>query len=159
MQFSRRAVQYQDRRGRRAAVHGSDQDLSHGRRRREGLHRGVSSRSALILRRRLKRVYARLPTRYGAVSKDDEGGLMLRDGRLRRPPQHEAADRMRSQRPWPYETSPDRKIEIRIGERLVVEREVPPLLVVGPKAASGHRRGEQRAVLLRLIAHARVRRP
>src|SRR5262249_11977531 len=43
MQFSRRAVQYQDRRGRRAAMHGSDQDLSHGRRRREGLYRGVSS--------------------------------------------------------------------------------------------------------------------
>src|SRR5262249_34256359 len=55
--------------------------------------------------------------------------------------------------------SPDRKIEIRIRERLIVEREVPPLLVVGPKAAAAHRRGEQRAVLLRLIAHARIRRP
>src|SRR5262249_29300434 len=55
--------------------------------------------------------------------------------------------------------SPDRKIKIRIRERLIVEREVPPLLVVGPKAAAGHRRGEQRAVLLRLVAHARIRRP
>jgi hypothetical protein len=57
------------------------------------------------------------------------------------------------------EHSPDRKIEIRIRERLIVEREVPPLLVVGPKAAAGHRRGEQRAVLLRLVAHARIRWP
>src|SRR5262249_32332563 len=56
-------------------------------------------------------------------------------------------------------SSPDRKIEIRIRERLIVEREVPPLLVVGPKTAAGHRRGEQRAVLLRLIAHASIRRP
>src|SRR5262249_49173186 len=48
----------------------------------------LSSRSALILRRRLKRVYARLPTRYGAVSKD-EGALMLRDAALRAAPQHE----------------------------------------------------------------------
>src|SRR5260370_41438978 len=55
--------------------------------------------------------------------------------------------------------SPDREIEIRIRERLVVEREVPPLLVGGPKAAADHRGGEQRAVLLRLLAHAPIRRP
>src|SRR5262249_14888452 len=56
-------------------------------------------------------------------------------------------------------SSPDRKIEIRIRERLIVEREVPPLPVVGPKAAADHRRGEQRAVLLRLFAHASIRWP
>src|SRR5262245_44989089 len=56
-------------------------------------------------------------------------------------------------------SSPDRKIEIRIRERLIVEREVPPLPVVGPKAAADHRGGEQRAVLLHLIAHASIRRP
>jgi len=37
--------------------------------------------------------------------------------------------------------SPDREIEIRIREGLVVEREVPPLLVIGPKAAATHRGG------------------
>jgi len=41
----------------------------------------------------------------------------------------------------------------------IIEREVPPLLVVGPKAAAAHRGGEQRAVLLRLIADAPIRRP
>jgi hypothetical protein len=55
--------------------------------------------------------------------------------------------------------SPHRKIEIRIRERLVGEREVPPLLMVAFEPAAGHRRGEQRAVLLRLDAHAFVRDP
>jgi hypothetical protein len=50
VQLSRRAVQYQDWSGCRAAVHGSDQDLSHSRRRREGLHRGVSNVFAKWLR-------------------------------------------------------------------------------------------------------------
>jgi len=39
--------------------------------------------SCLILRRRLKRVNARLPTRYGAISKDGAAcALMLRDAAL-----------------------------------------------------------------------------
>jgi hypothetical protein len=57
------------------------------------------------------------------------------------------------------EQSSDRKIEIRIRERLIDEREVPPFLVIGPKAATRHRRGEQRAVRLRRRVHARVRGP
>jgi hypothetical protein len=57
------------------------------------------------------------------------------------------------------EQSSDRKVEIRIRERLIDEREVPPFLVVRPKAAACHRRGEQCAVRLRLRAHARVRGP
>jgi outer membrane protein len=55
--------------------------------------------------------------------------------------------------------SPDREIEIRVGKRFIDEREVPPLPVIGTKAAAAHRLGEQRAVLLRLGAHALVRRP
>jgi hypothetical protein len=65
--------------------------------------------------------------------------------------------RMRGQRA--LTSSPDRKVEIRVRERLIDEREVPPLLVVGPKAAACHCRGEQRAVRLRLRAPARVRGP
>ena len=41
----------------------------------------------------------------------------------------------------------------------VREREVPPLLAVGRKATTAHRICEQSAVLLRLRAHAPVRRP
>src|SRR5262249_59130434 len=41
--------------------------------------------------------------------------------------------------------SPDRKIKILIRGRLVVSREAPPLLVVGPKTAVDHRRGEDGA--------------
>src|SRR5262249_27963247 len=72
--------------------------------------------------------------------------------------------------PWPARTpernvgswrvaSPHREVEIGIGERLTAEREVPPLLVIGLEAAALHGVREQRAVLLRLGAHAGVRQP
>ncbi len=57
------------------------------------------------------------------------------------------------------ESSPHRKIEIGLRERLVGEREVPPFLLVGREAAARHGCDEQRAVLLRLEAHALVRQP
>src|SRR5438552_6394897 len=101
MQFSWGAVQYQDRSGRSAAVHGSDQDLLYDCGRGESLYRGVSSRRSL----------------------------------------------------------PDRKIEIGVRERLTRQREVPPLLLIGSKSAVRHRPGQQRAVRMRLAAHARIRRP
>jgi nitrite reductase/ring-hydroxylating ferredoxin subunit len=40
--------QFNIRRGRRPPVHGSDQDLSHGGRRRKGLHRGVTTTAVAL---------------------------------------------------------------------------------------------------------------
>src|SRR4051812_8299500 len=55
--------------------------------------------------------------------------------------------------------SAHRKIKMRVAERLVFEREVPPFLFVWIEAVAAHRVSEQLAVGLRLRAHAAIGRP